>query len=236
MEIIDPERTVAELVTEMPGRARVFERLGVDYCCGGGRSLASSCIEKHLELELVLAELAGAGDDVEEPGRDWRSAQLGELCDHIVGTHHRYLRDELPLLGELVGKVARAHGGGHPELFEVEQVFVALADELQGHMLVEEDVVFPSCRTLEEGHPELVALAGPVRAMELDHRETGTALENLRRLTGDYEPPAGACNSYRAMLERLERLERDVHRHIHEEENILFPRALELEAWPVTAA
>lgn len=163
--------------------------------------------------------------------QDWSASSLSDLCDHIVGAHHAFLREELPRLSTLVEKVANAHTEAHPELLEVVDVFGSIAAELQGHMFVEETVLFRACRDLEaSGWSELESLAGPVYAMEADHGTTGAALERLRVLTGGFTPPPAACSSYRAMLDGLETLERDLHRHIHEENDILFPRAVALEA------
>jgi regulator of cell morphogenesis and NO signaling len=230
MTSIDRAATVAELVVEHPGRARVFERFGIDYCCGGKVSLEHACAARGLDAAAVagvLEELALDGDEGEE---DWSDAALGDLCDHIVKTHHAYLREELPRLGALVEKVVKAHADAHPELREVEDIFGAIAGELQGHMFVEEAVLFRACRDLEtQGSSDVESLAGPVRAMEADHVLTGAGLERLRALTASYTPPPAACNSYIAMLDGLETLERDLHQHIHEENNILFPRALALE-------
>lgn len=232
MSAIDPERTVADLVVERPGRARVFEQLGIDYCCGGRSSLAAVCAERGLDPATVTAMLAAfeqvsgaeAGDD-----RDWSSAALGELCDHIVTEHHGFLRAELPRLEGLLERVVRAHGERHPEIVETAELFEAVAAELGTHMHVEEEVVFPLCRALDEGGvPEATELAGSASAMEHDHDVIGAALARMRDLTGGFAPPADACNTYRAALDGLVALERDLHRHIHEENNILFPRALAL--------
>ena len=230
MTTIDPAVTVAFLVSERPGRARVFEALGIDYCCGGQVPLEDACARKGLDVSAVAGALVDAAAEDIEDEADWRAAPLAELCDHIVECHHGYLREELPRLSALVEKVARAHAEAHPELLEVEQIFEAIAAELQGHMFVEENVLFRACRELEVSMPrEVPSLEGPVRAMESDHVATGTGLVRLRTLTADYMPPVGACNSYMAMLDGLETLERDLHRHIHEENNILFPRALALQ-------
>ena len=225
MTAIDAQRTVGELVTERPGRARVFERLEIDYCCGGKRPLADACAAKGLDAGAVAAMLEALEEaGGEEP--DWTKRSLGELCDHIVETHHAYLRDELPRLSALVGKVARAHGNRHPELADVSETYEGLAAELSEHMLKEEHVLFPACRRLEEGEEILAAgLAAPIAVMEDEHAAAGAALERLHALTGGYEPPTDACNSYRAMLDGLATLELDLHEHIHEENNILFPRA-----------
>lgn len=231
MTTIPAETHVATLVLEEPSRARVFERFGIDYCCGGKTPLEDACVERGLDVEVVLAALAEpltrGDEDV-----DWTSASVSELVEHIVGRHHAYLREELPPLGALVEKVARAHGDAHSELADVQRTFLAVADELAEHMQKEEQVVFPACIALEEGarSPVPGSLASPIAVMLHEHDEVGSGLARLRALTSGYEPPGDACNSYRAMLDRLHTLELDVHRHVHEENNVLFPRALALEA------
>jgi len=231
MSSIDPATMVADLVVEQPGRARVFEQFGIDYCCGGKVSLEHACAARGLEPAVITVVLEAIDSDDDEGEQDWSTASLSELCDHIVDTHHAYLREELPRLSALVEKVAKAHGEAQPELLEVVDVYGGIAAELQGHMFVEEAVLFRACRDLEtNGWSDLESLAGPVHAMDADHGTTGAALDRLRVLTAGYAPPPEACTSYRAMLDGLETLERDLHRHIHEENNILFPRALALEA------
>lgn len=229
MTAIDAQRTVAELVTERPGRARVFERLGIEYCCRGKRPLAEACAEQQLDVATVTTMLAAMEEGAGTGEADWAQAPLAELCDHIVETHHSYLRDELPRLSALTGKVARAHGGKHPELKDVAATFEQMASELDLHMLKEEDVLFPVCKRLEQGEPIAAeALGPPIAVMEHEHAYVGAALERLHELTQGYEPPEDACNSYRALLDGLATLERDLHEHIHEENNILFPRAAAL--------
>jgi regulator of cell morphogenesis and NO signaling len=232
MTAVDPEAHVAALVLEQPGRARVFERFEIDYCCGGKVPLRAACAERGLDLELVLGALREA-PAVGVEDADWAAASVTDLCAHIVGHHHAYLREELPPLRLLVGKVARAHEGAHPELAEVETTFAAVANELEEHMEKEEQILFPACVALEDGDRSGFAFGSvqnPIRVMLDDHDEVAAGLARLRRLTNDYEQPGDACNSYRAMLDRLHTLEVDLHRHVHEENNILFPRALELEA------
>ena len=231
MTAISAETHVAALVLEEPSRARVFERFGIDYCCGGAVPLEAACAARGLDVGLVTAALA------EPPARgaedvDWRGASVATLVDHIVEQHHAYLREELSPLGALVEKVARAHGAAHPELADVRETFTAVAAELGEHMVEEEHVVFPACVALEEGARDigLSSLESPIEGMLHDHDEVGAGLARLRKLTSGYEPPADACNSYRAMLDRLRTLEVDIHRHVHEENNVLFPRALALEA------
>lgn len=230
MNTIRTDAQVAELVLEEPSRARVFERFGIDYCCGGKTPLEAACADRGLDVGAVIAALreprAPEAEDV-----DWTVAPVSTLVDHIVEHHHGYLREELPPLSALADKVARAHGDAHPELYEVQATFADLAAELTGHMAKEELVLFPACLALAEGE-ELAgprSVAAPIQAMLHEHDEVATGLRALRALTGGYTPPEDACNSYRALLGRLETLERDTHRHVHEENNVLFPRALALE-------
>ena len=221
---LSSDARVGALVTERPGRARVFEQYGIDYCCGGKKTLAAACVEKGVDAADVLAALAAV--ETADPGEeDWTRASMTHLCDHIETTHHAYLRGELPRLEGLVDKVARAHGAGHPELSEVQETYGALAAELRDHMEKEEVVLFPAIRRMEAAGLR-APLVAPIEVLEHEHDSAGRALERLRELTAGYEPPQGACNSYRAMLDGLEQLERDMHTHIHEENNILFPRAL----------
>jgi regulator of cell morphogenesis and NO signaling len=232
MSPVAKDAHVADLVLEQPGRARIFERLGIDYCCGGRVTLEAACADRGLDLETVLGALVETPpDDDGEP--DWTEASVRDLCAHIVDRHHAYLREELPPLRQLVDKVARAHGGSHPDLIDVRGTFVAAADELEQHMLREEHVLFPACVALEDGTADgfpFGSVENPIRMMVHEHEEVAAALARLRELTRAYEPPVDACNSYRAMLDRLSTLETDTHLHVHKENNILFPRAAALEA------
>jgi regulator of cell morphogenesis and NO signaling len=221
MTTITADTHVADLVLEQPGRARVFERYGIDYCCGGRTPLTDACAELGLEADDVIAALEASPPAPTEV--DWTTRALGELTAHIVETHHGYLREELPLLRALVDKVARAHGDRHPELADVHATFTAVADELEQHLATEERDVFPACVALETGGSDDVA--EPIGRMVHEHEAVAVGLARLRELTNAYEPPSDACNSYRSMLDRLRTLETDTHQHVHKENNILFPRA-----------
>lgn len=225
MAAITADARVADLVLADPGRARVFEKLGIDYCCGGKVPLADACAALDLDpgdvVALLLEPRAVDAEDV-----DWTGQPVAALVDHIVSTHHAYLRDELEPLGALVAKVARAHGDRHPELHDVETTFTGVAAELAQHLPKEELVVFPAAVRLATGETDAADLGEAIADMLHDHDEVGAGLARLRDLTGGYEPPADACNSYRAMLDRLATLEADTHRHVHEENNVLFPRVL----------
>lgn len=238
MTAITPETPVGQLVAEDPRRARLFERLGIDYCCGGRSTLDHACREKGLDFATVLRLLASCEDEATSPGDghedfDERAATLGELIDHIVTSHHSYLYRELPRLVALAGQVVGAHGTNHPELREVRDVFNSLKEELKFHLPKEEKVLFPMIARLEaavEGPGRQGGGVGnPIVVMEHEHDDAGAALARLRTLTDSYKPPADACPTYRALLDGLAGLEADLHRHIHEENNILFPRARSLE-------
>ncbi len=225
---LDFGKPVGELVAQRPARARVFEELGIDYCCGGKRPLEEVCEEKGLDVARVADRLeraeAPASDEV-----DWKGRSMSELADHIERTHHVYLKAELPRLGALVAKVAGRHGPNHPELSLLGRVFEGVRAELEAHLMKEEMILFPAIRRLEAGPDEAAfsgeGLAAPIRVMEQEHDNAGEALARMRELTDDYTVPADACNSYRAMLHDLQRFEEDMHVHVHKENNILFPRA-----------
>lgn len=227
--------TVAEVVTGHPHLARVFERFGVDYCCGGEKTLQEVCVEKGLDPQLLLAALHefSSEEGGEEADLDVMTFSLAELADHIEATHHTYLRSELPRLDALTRKVSSVHGSTDPRLVQIRKTFLQLAGELYDHMRKEEQILFPLVRELEAGEGTFEfhcgSLANPIRQMEWEHDQAASALNRLRELTEEYRPPDWACNTYRAMLDALSRLERDLHRHIHKENNVLFPRALEEE-------
>lgn len=217
---------VGDLVAERPSRARIFEQLGIDYCCGGRRTLREACGERGLDAATV-AELIDAPPS--EPGligSDWSQATLAELCDHIVDIHHAYLRRELPRLTELLEKCERAHAAERPELSEIRATFERLRIELEQHLAAEERALFPACRKLTEGQPLDSALVNSLECFAAEHAGTGASLQRLSELTNRYDLDAALCNTHRATIEALAELERDLHEHIHEENNILFPRLL----------
>lgn len=232
-------QTVRQLATEVPNATGVFEKLGIDYCCGGGKSLADACAKAKIPVGEVLATLehgsapASAVHDLP----DFRSAALSELVSHVVNTHHAYVKQEVPRLQKLLAKVVSVHGRNHAELREVQKIFADLSVEVISHMMKEEMVLFPYVTLLEQarqaGKPAPRAafgsIANPVQMMEMEHESSGNALKALRSLTGDYTPPADACFSYNTLFAALNEFETDLHQHIHLENNILFPRAIKLE-------
>lgn len=232
MPVLDPARTLGDLVSERPARSRVFERFGLDYCCGGKEALRVACERRRVDLAAVLDDLQTA-DFVPPPQRHWATARLSELIAHIVTHHHGFLRAALPRLSGLIEKVARVHGERHPEMQDVEVVFRGLRDELESHLLKEERVLFPAIEQMEAAEGPIAAAFGtirnPIGMMEDEHEAAGAALERMRTLTGGYACPADGCNTFRVLLAGLRELELDLHEHIHKENNILFPRAAQLE-------
>jgi regulator of cell morphogenesis and NO signaling len=241
MTTLASEIPVGQLVAERPRRARLFDRLGIDYCGGGRMPLDQACQAKGLNVNDILHELATSDAQSPEDDRiDWAGATMGELADHIVAVHHSFLRQELPRLAAHVDQVASVHGERHPELREVREVFASLKEELESHMLKEEKILFPIIKQLEVATRtprfHCGSVNNPIRVMEHEHKDAGAALARLRELTDGYAVPTDACNTYRAMLAGLADLETDLHRHIHKENEILFPRALATEAALLTEA
>ena len=226
--------TVGELVVQRPGRAIVFERHQIDYCCGGRIPLLEACAARDVQPETILHELDAIDAAASTEDTDWSQATGAALADHIEQVHHDWLREELPRLHGLVSKVARVHGEHHPELHELESVFVGFANEMFLHMVKEERVLFPAIRAMEAGQsPAMLpggSVDGPIRMMMAEHDESGEALRRMRELTSDYSPPIDACTTYRVMLDSLKQLEQDTHLHVHKENNILFPKARAMTA------
>jgi len=222
---LSPDTPVAALVTDQPDRARIFDQLDIDYCCGGDQSLAEACKKNDLDPDTVVQMLdaatkAGGTADA----TNWTDAPLGALIDHIVDTHHAYLRRELPRLDTLLQRVTEAHGADVDWLAPVQEVFRMLKADLETHMRSEEERVFPSIRALAANEAADLDADG-IDAMIGEHDDAGAALDRLRARTNGYTPPADACPKFQAAMDGLQSLETDMHRHVHKENNILFPRA-----------
>lgn len=237
MEITSQTR-VADVATAYPASIRVFQRYGIDFCCGGKRPLGDVCGELELELGQVKEDLERVLAGPRDERSSWQSGSMAEVIGGIVGRYHRPLDEELPRLTQMMAKVLSVHGERHPELAEVSGIFASIREELRPHMRAEEELVFPYLLRLEaavraadaETAQQSASLAGPIAALEDDHVRVGGALAALRDITGGYRAPDDACNTFRGLYHGFEELERDLHAHIHVENNILFPRAEELEA------
>ena len=233
-------KTVREFVLELPNATRVFERLGIDYCCGGGRSLEEACAAARVTLEDVERSLAEAEQHPAEAGQDdasWLRAPLFGLIAHIIQKHHYFVRRELTRMEPLLARVIASHGPAHPELLEVQRQFRGLGEELLQHMEKEEQILFPYLTRLEEcesrrqpvAPPRFGTVENPIRMMMHEHESAGSVLRTLRAKTDNYRLPAGVCAGYESLFCALQEFEQDLHQHIHLENNILFPRAVELE-------
>jgi regulator of cell morphogenesis and NO signaling len=228
---------VAEVAAAHPATIRVFQRHGVDFCCGGKRPLGEVCGEQGLAFEALKGDLEQAIAGAPPDERSWRDAPLAELVQHIVDRYHVWLRAELPRLGAMMDKVLGVHGARHAELAAVAHTFRALVDDLGPHMMKEERVLFPFIVRLEAGAahgqaPEegcFGTVENPIRVMEADHEAVRELLLRLRGHTSGFTPPEDACNTYRGLYHGFGELERELHEHIHIENNVLHPRALELE-------
>jgi len=233
------EKTVRELALENSAATRVFEKLGIDYCCRGSQSLEQACRAANLPIGEVLDSLEAAqlASQRTAADHDWQRAPLSDLIAHINNTHHKYVREEIARLKPLFEKVCSVHGKNHPELPRIQATFAGLAQELTMHMMKEEMVLFPYLLGMEEAvlqkEPVLPAPFGtvqnPVSMMMHEHDSAGEALRFMRKASGGYTPPPDACASYQTLYRALAEFEADLHQHIHLENNILFPRAIEME-------
>ncbi|MEZ4654224.1 MAG: iron-sulfur cluster repair di-iron protein [Candidatus Eisenbacteria bacterium] len=236
------DQLVSRLVLDAPHRTIVFEHFEIDFCCNGARSLRDACRARGIDLARVVEAIAAADEahaDIDELP-SWLGLRGSALADHIERTHHAYLRAELPTMMELFEKVTVVHRLRHPELVDALRVFQALINDLVPHMESEEHVLFPMIRRLEEtgskgaGAPRIqcASLEHPLRSMEFEHDAVGGTLSELRELLERFEAPEDACPSYRLLLNGLIRLERDLHEHIHKENNLLFPQVRRLMGIP----
>lgn len=230
--------TVGEIAAEVPGATREFEKLGIDYCCGGSRTLGEACAAVSVPIEEVFSRIQNSltatrsTDDTR-----WQREMLADLIAHIQNTHHVFVRQECPRIGALITKVVSVHGKNHPELLTVQEIFNSLQEELHVHLMKEEQVLFPYVVRMEEGaiaHEAVPpscfgTVVNPIRMMIAEHDGAGEALRSLRSVTSDYKLGDDACASYRALYQALQDFEADLHQHIHLENNILFPRAVAME-------
>ncbi len=232
MPTIDAERTLGEIVTAHPSLARDFERLGLDYCCGGAQTIGQACAERGLDQAAVLADLEAA--TVVEPAAPWSTMGVDELVDHLEATHHQYLWSELPRLSALTDKVVAAHGSAHPELVDIRDCSADIRADLEPHMMKEERVLFPMIRELAHARElpsfHCGSVRNPIGMMMFEHERVGELLARLRALTSGYRVPADACASYTALFVGFDQLEADTHLHVHKENNVLFPAVEQIEA------
>jgi regulator of cell morphogenesis and NO signaling len=231
-------QTVREIALNQPSSIRVFERYGIDYCCGGRKALAEACLATGVEVEAVIAALESAARVSVPAAEDWQQRSMEEITVHIVTTHHAYVRRELPRLALLAEKVVDRHGAARAELPAIQAALAQLDKELIDHLAKEEAVLFPYIVQSERASAKGAArpatcfdtVARPIAMMTQEHDAAGALMATMRRLSSDFTAPEDACPTYRAFYDGLKEFEQDLHQHIHLENNILFPRALQLES------
>ena len=232
---VETSKTVSELVLTNPAAARTFEQFGIDYCCGGNESLMEACAKASVPVEQVVGALEKPQSVAD--GRDWQYAPLAQLTQYIVERHHAFTREEIKRLNSLLAKVVSVHGMNHPELTRVQSVFRELDQELTMHMMKEEEFLFPYIEKMEAAVNTKRSLPpcmfgtvqNPVRMMMMEHDSAGDALREIRSITNSYAVPTDGCVSYHELYRALPAFEADLHEHIHLENNILFPRSIQME-------
>ena len=237
-------QTVREIALEQPSSIRVFEEYGIDYCCGGRKPLVEACAAGNLEVDAVIAALELAAKASTPIATDWSQASLESLSGHIVATHHAYVNRELPRLAILAQKVVNRHGATTAELPVIQATLAKLDEELSQHLAKEEAILFPYVVLLERASANGIAkphgcfgtVANPIAMMTQEHDAAGALLAEIRRLSHSFTTPVGACPTYHAFYDGLKDFEQDLHQHIHLENNILFPRAIDLESYAIGTA
>ena len=233
-------KSLAQIVSNNHRAASVFEKYHLDFCCKGKRTLQQACMEKDLKIEDVVADLKTSKQTSSDKNTvDPNQLTLAQLSDYIVMTHHSYVKKEMPQILAYLEKVASKHGDGHPELFKVFELFAAVKEEMDLHMKKEEQVLFPRIQEMEKWVAEGTEirinhtyLQAPINMMEQEHDHAGEMLAEINRLTHNYTPPPDACTTYKLSFAALQAFEMDLHQHVHLENNILFPKALQLFGVP----
>ena len=231
------ELTLADIVTKNFKTAGIFEKYNLDYCCGGKKTIEQACSENGSDPEVIYSEIEKINSEkVEIPERidDW---DFDFIVDYIINNHHKFVRNMIPLISLHTEKVASAHGQNHPEIKEVAKVFSAVYKELKQHMMKEEEILFPYIKNLVKVNkgeakfekPYFGRIGNPINMMELEHQSAGESMYSIRKLTNNYDPPSDACDTFRVCLKELKEFEEDLHKHVHLENNVLFPKSILLE-------
>lgn len=230
-------KTIGEYVAEDFRTAAVFKKNKIDFCCRGNRTLEEVCEQKGLNYDTVYSDLEAAVNTQGDNTIDFQSWPLDLLADYVEKTHHRYVEEKSVILLQFLDKLCKVHGGNHPELFEINKIFESVAQGMAAHMKKEELILFPFIRKMVEAKnrnqdlpdAKFGSVENPIEMMEHEHTEEGDKLRRLAELANEYQPPADACNTYRVTFAMLEEFEQDLHKHIHLENNILFPKSIQLE-------
>jgi len=233
---VQKENKIGDVVAENFYTARIFEKYGLDFCCGGKKSIFEACLENGIDQENLLTELSGTNVS-NANSIHFDKWEVDFLIDYIVNNHHCYVAESIPTIEHHIQKVLMAHGEKHPEIAEINAEFNGLKEELIAHMQKEEKMLFPYIKkmqialknTFDMSIPPFGTVRNPVNVMEHEHENAGIITKKIRGLSNNYTPPADACNTYKVLYNELREFENDLHTHVHLENNILFPKAIELE-------
>ncbi len=233
---LDQELKVADVVSDNIKTADIFKKYGIDFCCGGGISIAKACEKKKVNLEELMNDLKSINSNL-KPSQDFNKWELDFLIDFIVNTHHAYVREAFQLLDDYTSKVAKVHGAHHPPVLEIERLYVLVKAELLQHMQKEEHILFPYIKQMVLAKKENIPLTAshfgtvrnPISLMQMEHENAGDILKEIATLSMNYTPPEWACNTFKALYAKLDEFEQDLHLHVHLENNILFPKAILVE-------
>lgn len=236
MTKISKETLVGDAVRDNFERARVFESHGIDYCCGGDVPIGVACVSVHLDANRLINELKSTSARVDRSSTFIENLPPAALSDYIVKVHHSYVREQIPFLLEKLHKLCEVHGNHHPELLTIKEMFITASDNLMAHMKKEEEILFPAiARLAESGSGDKISseraaqLTRPVRDLKKEHQAEGDRFREMDRMTDHFRVPPDGCNTYHITYNTLREFIADLHRHIHLENNILFPETEKLE-------
>ncbi len=229
--------TIGEIVAQNFRNAEIFEKYGIDFCCGGKISLEDACRKKGINVLQIKKELDSVKSQSTLASYDFNLWELDFLCDYIVNTHHKYVVQSMPVIFEYTQKVAKVHGENHPEAIEIAEIFLKVMDEINHHMMKEENILFPYIKQMVQAKKNGLQISSPfgtvqnpIRMMEHEHDVVGGFCKKINELSGNHTPPADACTTFRLSYLKLKEFETDLHQHIHLENNILFPKAVAMES------
>lgn len=234
---ITENKTIAEIVTKNIKTAHIFKKYGLDFCCGGGISIKEACAKYNIEYNELEKDLLDV-ENVNNHANNYDNWNLSFLIDHIINVHHNYVTESIPLILEYANKVANVHGHHYTQVVEIKDLFIDVSNELLSHMQKEEEILFPYVKQLENAKKEGVepistsfgSVNNPINMMEEEHEKAGDIFKKIEKLSNNYTTPPEGCNTFKALYSKLEEFEQDLHQHIHLENNILFPKAIKLEA------
>jgi regulator of cell morphogenesis and NO signaling len=229
--------TIKDIVTDNFQTAAVFEKYSLDFCCRGGKTINEACTEKGIAADTVISDLVKIGGTHQSADDKYSSLPLNELVEHIITTHHAYVKQMIPVIYTHTQKVKKVHGENHPEVVEIADHFEIVAADLQQHMHKEEQMLFPYILSLLNAQTTgsvvspspFGSVKNPIRMMEQEHQAAGDEMYGIRSLSSGYTPPEDACTTFRVSYQELQEFEKDLHQHVHLENNILFPKAVQLE-------